>query len=199
MTELPADEIAKRRLLLAIGEIGACLTDMVNLSLQSSSSPMKRGGITLGLQRAMLAVQNRSFAEFMREPQLHPTDGQGGHVYLDPLLDLIGLLNEFLPHVGDSVPFKAQVVETLAQFDMRTQLDFGRIDGVTIRLHTKCRFTYRNWKNEVEVRYVRPMRVYWGTTEYYPEPGWLMHAFDVEKNQLRDFSLARMTDVEFSA
>lgn len=49
---------------------------------------------------------------------------------------------------------------------------------------------YRNWRGEVAQRSIRPAGLpYWGTTEWHPEPGWLLPAIDTEKGECRDFAL----------
>jgi len=53
---------------------------------------------------------------------------------------------------------------------------------------------YRNWRGEVAVRQIVPgaaARAFWfGSTEWHPEPQWLVTATDVEKNASRDFALS---------
>ena len=48
---------------------------------------------------------------------------------------------------------------------------------------------YTNWKGERSLRKVTPKIFYWGSTNYHPEPQWLMNAFDEEKKQDRMFAL----------
>lgn len=50
--------------------------------------------------------------------------------------------------------------------------------------------TYRNYRGEVADRTVTPKRIWWGSTDWHPEPGWLMTAYDPEKHADRDFALA---------
>lgn len=49
--------------------------------------------------------------------------------------------------------------------------------------------TYTNWKGETAERAIIPRRVWWGSTEWHPEPQWLLTAFDVDKQAERDFAL----------
>lgn len=50
---------------------------------------------------------------------------------------------------------------------------------------------YRNWRGEVAQRRIRPAGLpYWGTTEWHPEPGWILPVIDTEKGEYRDFALA---------
>lgn len=55
---------------------------------------------------------------------------------------------------------------------------------------------YRNYRGEIAERTVTPLHIWWGTTDWHPEPGWLMTAFDHDKQADRDFALA---DCQFAA
>lgn len=57
-------------------------------------------------------------------------------------------------------------------------------------------FTYTNWRGETAQRTVVPKRIWFGSTDWHPEPGWLMTAHDLEKAADRDFALA---DCAFAA
>jgi len=50
-------------------------------------------------------------------------------------------------------------------------------------------FTYRNWRGETAMRSAVPKAVWFGTTEWHPEPGWFLFAYDLAKAQDRDFAL----------
>ena len=49
---------------------------------------------------------------------------------------------------------------------------------------------YTNWRGETAVRSFVPLRLWWGATEWHPEPGWLMRGWDTEKQAERDFALS---------
>lgn len=56
-------------------------------------------------------------------------------------------------------------------------------------------FDYVNYKGEASRRKVEGLPHLWyGTTEYHQDPQWLMTAFDVNKQALRDFALR---DIKF--
>lgn len=57
-------------------------------------------------------------------------------------------------------------------------------------------FTYRNWRGEVAQRVVRPIAIRFGATEYHPRPQWLMQAFDLEKQAVRDFAMSDLSDID---
>lgn len=50
-------------------------------------------------------------------------------------------------------------------------------------------FLYKNWKGETRQRIIEPVKIWFGSTEYHPEPQWLLKAYDVEKREHRDFAL----------
>lgn len=54
-------------------------------------------------------------------------------------------------------------------------------------------FEYVNWRGELGQRRVMPSRILFGSTEYHPEPQWLMEAFDLDKGEMRSFA---MRDIE---
>jgi predicted DNA-binding transcriptional regulator YafY len=41
----------------------------------------------------------------------------------------------------------------------------------------------------MSMRMVYPRQVYFGSTEFHPEPQWLMEAFDEEKQAIRCFAM----------
>jgi hypothetical protein len=49
--------------------------------------------------------------------------------------------------------------------------------------------TYTNWRGETAERTILPQRVWFGATDWHPEPQWLLTAIDVEKGVERDFAL----------
>jgi len=51
------------------------------------------------------------------------------------------------------------------------------------------RLVYTNWRGETSVRTITPIRVWFGSTDWHPEPQWLLRAFDHDKNAERDFAL----------
>lgn len=48
---------------------------------------------------------------------------------------------------------------------------------------------YRNWRGETSVRRIRLIEMWFGSTEWHPEPGLLLKATDLDKNEVRDFRL----------
>lgn len=60
------------------------------------------------------------------------------------------------------------------------------------------RFTYRNWRGEVAERRVEPRFIWFGATEYHPEPQWLLNAYDLDRPgyQERDFAMRDMENIK---
>ena len=51
------------------------------------------------------------------------------------------------------------------------------------------RLNYTNWRGETAERTILPLRIWYGATDWHPEPQWLLTAMDVEKGAERDFAL----------
>lgn len=49
---------------------------------------------------------------------------------------------------------------------------------------------YRNYRGEVATRRIIPLRIYWGSNEWHPEPQWLIEAHDLDKKAIRTFALS---------
>ena len=48
---------------------------------------------------------------------------------------------------------------------------------------------YTNYRGELSSRQIRPEKLYFGSTEYHPEPQWLLEAHDLGKGAKRVFAL----------
>lgn len=87
----------------------------------------------------------------------------------------------------DSMNIEAQHTQReLAQAEaeargQREAEDPGSIATVTL--------SYRNWRGEVSDRKIFPTGIRFGSTDWHPEPQWLLTAFDIEKGAYRDFAL----------
>jgi hypothetical protein len=53
-------------------------------------------------------------------------------------------------------------------------------------------FRYENHAGKTELRWVLPLRVFWGHTEYYPEDQWLLEAFDLRRKAVRTFAMYKV-------
>lgn len=49
--------------------------------------------------------------------------------------------------------------------------------------------TYTNWQGETAERHIIPVGLWWGVTEWHPRSGWLLDAWDVDRQAMRSFSL----------
>jgi hypothetical protein len=61
---------------------------------------------------------------------------------------------------------------------------------------TRIGFDYLNYREEQTRRHVEIGHVWWGITEWHPIPGWLLSAFDLEKQGWRNFAMKEMANVE---
>lgn len=62
---------------------------------------------------------------------------------------------------------------------------------VTMARHT-MRFDYVNYKGKKDTREAVPLYVHHGSSEWHPEPQWMMRAYDCFKCEERDFALKDM-------
>lgn len=51
------------------------------------------------------------------------------------------------------------------------------------------RIQYRNHRGEVNWRTIEPLELWYGDTEWHPDPQWLLKAFDHDKKEWRDFAV----------
>jgi hypothetical protein len=63
---------------------------------------------------------------------------------------------------------------------------------------SKPRFTatYTNWRGETRERHLVAITLWYGSTNYHPEPQWLLRCMDLEKYEIRDMALAGFTPPE---
>jgi hypothetical protein len=61
-------------------------------------------------------------------------------------------------------------------------------DPVWVR--EQVRLWYRNHRGELAERHIWPCRLWFGKTDWYAEPQWLLKAYDFDKHAFRDFALA---------
>ena len=52
------------------------------------------------------------------------------------------------------------------------------------------RFRYRNHKGIEEIRTVRPIRIWFGSSAWHPDSQWLLEGFDLERMQTRDYAMS---------
>jgi predicted DNA-binding transcriptional regulator YafY len=58
------------------------------------------------------------------------------------------------------------------------------------------RLDYTNYRGERAQRRVEPVALYWGSTEWHPEPQLLLEAVDLDKDAVRTFSVRDIHGVE---
>ena len=58
-----------------------------------------------------------------------------------------------------------------------------------IEYKKQIKVLYQNYKGVEKVRTIIPIEIYFGSTEYHKEEGWLLKVFDIEKQSERTYSL----------
>ena len=51
---------------------------------------------------------------------------------------------------------------------------------------------YTNHRGERRLRLIRPVSIYFGTTDWHPTKQWLLRAIDCEKGETRDFAMSEI-------
>jgi len=67
---------------------------------------------------------------------------------------------------------------------------------VAVAAEPTLRFVYRNWRGEIRERRVRPLRVWFGKTDWHPVEQWFMEAIDDENGEKRDFAVSEILTFE---
>ena len=57
-------------------------------------------------------------------------------------------------------------------------------------------FTYKNYRDEISIRLVKPIMIAFGMTSFHREPQWLLHAWDLNKEAERTFAMKDIEDWE---
>lgn len=73
-----------------------------------------------------------------------------------------------------------------------SESDGRLVEAETAEAAPPLQFDYVNWRGTPGRRRVRPTGVRYGVTEWEQEPGWLLNAYDLDKQAMRTFSLARV-------
>ena len=55
---------------------------------------------------------------------------------------------------------------------------------------------YTNYRGETATRFIRPIEIFFGSTEWHPERQWLLRAFDFEKQAERSFAMKEIRSWE---
>lgn len=63
-------------------------------------------------------------------------------------------------------------------------------------MHLPVKVQYTNWRGETAIRNILPVSLRFGSTEWHPEPQWLLLAKDVDKGEDREFALLDMQPVD---
>lgn len=61
-------------------------------------------------------------------------------------------------------------------------------------MKTEVTFTYKNHKGVTGIRLVRPIMIAFGANEFHPEPQWLLHGWDLNKQAERTFAIKDIKD-----
>lgn len=82
-------------------------------------------------------------------------------------------------------------VHWITRLDRHSMIDLRAfLNGAKIPIGMPVKLTYTNWRGETGERQITPMGLWYGTSEWHPEPQWFLDVFDHDKNARRDYALA---------
>lgn len=134
-----------------------------------------------------------------QEPERHSANYQGWRsrfltmpLFLGTYLSLLELHSTNpAPVTNDLSDFVRLQIEIDSACDDAARLAESEGNGFTNRILVELatlRFWYKNHRGESGWRNVIPSRVFYGTTEWHKEPGWLLEGFDTDRKQTRSFA-----------
>lgn len=56
-------------------------------------------------------------------------------------------------------------------------------------------FSYKNWREEIKVYEVKPIKIWYGSTEFHKDEQFFLKAMDVTRNVERDFAINDILEV----
>ena len=65
---------------------------------------------------------------------------------------------------------------------------------LTVDVASAIEILYTNYRGETGRRKIVPSSLRFGSTEFHPEPQWLLEAFDLEKQAARTFAMAAIQE-----
>jgi len=83
--------------------------------------------------------------------------------------------------------------EMLELIETKVETKVNRMQTQPVEIPLKVK--YKNWKGEIGIRTIIPLKVHYGKTDYHKTEQWLIDVFDVEKDALRTYAM--MDIIEF--
>lgn len=88
-------------------------------------------------------------------------------------------------------------------YNIPTVKDDGKILPMEVKCLGTVEFTYTNWRGETRRRRAVFLNIFFGVTDWHPDPQWFVEAIDLEiersnaKGDRRAFALRDMKDVTY--
>lgn len=89
---------------------------------------------------------------------------------------------------GHGYAWSPEAAQAAAQADYEARI-LSALEPGPVEPGQPITLTYTNWRGETAERTIIPQRLWFGSTQWHPEPGWLLAAIDMEKDAERDFAL----------
>jgi hypothetical protein len=84
--------------------------------------------------------------------------------------------------------------DTMEEYDKRHRKEalkklLSRLQAFAAPVSETLEIGYTNYRGEWSMRRIRPVRLWVGSTDWHPEPGLLLEAIDLDKNETRHFAV----------
>ncbi|MCH4542965.1 hypothetical protein [Ochrobactrum sp. A-1] len=81
-----------------------------------------------------------------------------------------------------------EAAKAAAQADYSARI-LSALEPSALDMGNPITLTYTNYRGETSERAITPIRPWFGSTEWHPDPQWLLRAYDHDKGAERDFAL----------
>lgn len=71
----------------------------------------------------------------------------------------------------------------------RDAISANSMEGLQVDAQRAIRMLYENYRGETSIRHVIPRRIWFGSTEWHPEDQWLLEGYDLDRQEMRSYSL----------
>ena len=57
------------------------------------------------------------------------------------------------------------------------------------KINIALKFKYLNWEKKTAIRTVKPIKIWYGKTQFHTHKQWFLKALDLDKKEERDFAM----------
>lgn len=138
-----------------------------------------RGHVTHGTAKLVNAVTTDRFVPYKLAPQ-------------GVAMRLAAILEIEQEKCSEGCPLAVTTVPVSSRLSRSFPITLIRDEPSTAEPEQYALIDYTNYRGERRMRRIKPIKIYFGTNDYHSDPQWLLSAIDVERDELRDFAMAKI-------